>query len=450
MNGQGKRTMSWPRFCTAVLMAVAWLPPQTAPGQYPPGQYPPGQYPPGQYPPGQYPPGQYPPETYPYPGPRGPGGIPMPRVPWPKRKPKEKAKKGEIEKFEGTLRRISEKELVLDTHDQGLLRFRLLAKTQFKDKKGESVRDSLLKPGDQLEVQCDAIDPETARTVVYLRQGTPAEREAASRPIETAAPDGAPASAPPAAPPAAAPAKPAAPAQPEEEAEPGADPVIAKARAALAEMEAAMPDFVVDQVVTRWASFNNEASWNRIDVIEAEVAWSGGKEEYRNVRLNGRPLQGGPETTGTWSTGEFLTTASDILNPATRAAFVRLGGETVGGRRAVLFEFSIRPEHSHWVLVSPAGERLKPAQKGRIWIDEETHRVLRIEQRAVSIPSSFPQDKAECTVEMGAVQIGGAPLLLPVRAETRGCERGTVNCSKNEIVFRSYRRFRTESTIVFK
>lgn len=450
MNGQGKRTMSWPRFCTAVLMAVAWLPAQTAPGQYPPGQYPPGQYPPGQYPPGQYPPGQYPPETYPYPGPRGPGGIPMPRVPWPKRKPKEKAKKGEIEKFEGTLRRISEKELVLDTHDQGLLRFRLLAKTQFKDKKGESVRDSLLKPGDQLEVQCDAIDPETARTVVYLRQGTPAEREAASRPIETAAPDGAPASAPPAAPPAAAPAKPAAPAQPEEEAEPGADPVIAKARAALAEMEAAMPDFVVDQVVTRWASFNNEASWNRIDVIEAEVAWSGGKEEYRNVRLNGRPLQGGPETTGTWSTGEFLTTASDILNPATRAAFVRLGGETVGGRRAVLFEFSIRPEHSHWVLVSPAGERLKPAQKGRIWIDEETHRVLRIEQRAVSIPSSFPQDKAECTVEMGAVQIGGAPLLLPVRAETRGCERGTVNCSKNEIVFRSYRRFRTESTIVFK
>lgn len=447
--------MSWPRFCTAVLMAVAWLPAQTAPGQYPPGQYPPGQYPPGQYPPGQYPPGQYPPgqyppETYPYPGQRGPGGIPMPRVPWPKRKPKEGAKKGEIEKFEGTLRRISEKELVLDTHDQGLLRFRLLAKTQFRDKKGEPVRDSLLKPGDQLEVQCDAIDPETARTVVYLRQGTPAEREAASRPTEAAAPEGTPASAPPAAAPAAAPAKPAAPAQPEEEPEPEADPVIAKARAALAEMEAAMPDFIVDQVVTRWASFNNEASWNRIDVIEAEVAWSAGKEEYRNVRLNGRPLQGGPETTGAWSTGEFLTTASDILSPATRAAFVRLGGETVGGRRAVLFEFAIRPEHSHWVLVSPAGERLKPAQKGRIWIDEETHRVLRIEQRAVSIPSSLPQDKAECTVEMGAVQIGGAPLLLPVRAETRGCERGTVNCSKNEIVFRNYRKFGAESSVIFK
>ncbi len=101
-------------------------------------------------------------------------------------------------------------------------------------------------------------------------------------------------------------------------------------------------------------------------------------------------------------------------------------------------------------MVSPQGGRLKPAQKGRIWIDEETHRVLRIEQRAVSIPSSFPQDKAECTVEMGMVQIGGAFLLLPLRAETRGCERGTVNCSKNEIVFRNYRKFGAASTVVFK
>ncbi|MGQ9916041.1 MAG: hypothetical protein ACUVS7_01355 [Bryobacteraceae bacterium] len=435
--------MSWPHILAGTVLAAALLRAQTAPGQYPQGQYPPGQYPPG-----QYPPGQYPPAPYPYPGTRGPGGIPMPRLPWPKRKPKEGAKKGEIEKFEGMLRRLSEKELVLETHDQGLLRFRLLAKTMFRDKKGEPVRDSLLKPGDQLEVQCDAIDPETARAVIYLRAGTPAEREAAARPLEGAVPAGAAVEDARPAPSTAEPAKPAAPAASEEEPEP--EPVIVNARAALAEMESAMPGFLVDQVVTRWASFNNEASWNRMDVFEAEVTWSGGKEDYRNVRLNGQPVQGGPEATGTWSTGEFFTMASDILSPAARAAFVRLGSETRGGRRAALFEFSIRPEHSHWVLVSPEGERLRPAQKGRIWIDEETHHVLRIEQRAVSIPASFPQDKAECTVEMGAVSVDGAPLLLPVRAETRGCARGTVQCSKNEIVFRNYRRFRAESRVVVR
>lgn len=378
----------------------------------------------------------------------------MPPVPWPKRKPKEGAKKGEVEKFEGMLRRLSEKELVLQTHEQGVLRFRLLAKTQFRDKKGQPVRDSLLKPGDQLEVQCDAVDPETARAVVFLREGTAAEREAASRPLETAAPEAAPAATPPptAAPPAiTAPGVPAAkPVAPPEGDEPEADPVIVRARGALAEMEAAMPDFLAEQVTTRYVSFNNEASWNRIDILEAELAWSGGKEQYRNVRLNGRPVQGGPETTGTWSTGEFLTTAADILSPATRAAFVRLGTEKTGGRQAVVFEFAIRTENSHWVLVSPEGERLRPAQKGQIWIDQETHRVLRIEQRAVSIPASFPQDKAECVVEFGQVVIGAAPLVMPVRAETRGCVRGTVQCSKNEIVWRNYRKFGAESTVVFK
>lgn len=353
-----------------------------------------------------------------------------------------------MEKFEGMLRRLSEKELILDTHDQGTIRFRLLARTQFRNRKGEAVRDSLLKPGDQLEVQCDADDPETARVVVFLREGTPAEREAAARPLEGASPQTAPAAEPNAAP--AATAAPAPPAASPAEEEPEADPLIVRARAALAEMEAAMPDFLVDQVTTRYASFNNEATGNLVDRIEAELAWSGGKEDYRNVRLNGRPLKGGPESSGSWSTGEFLTTAADILSPATRAAFVRLGRETVQSRPAVLFEFAIRGENSHWTLVAPGGEQLRPAQKGRIWIDEQTGRVLRIEQRAVSIPASFPMDKAECMVEFAPVVVSGASLVMPVRAETRGCERGTVNCSKNEIIFRNYRRFQAESTIVFK
>jgi hypothetical protein len=375
--------------------------------------------------------------------------MPAPRIPWPKRKSKEEAKKGQVEKFEGMLRRLAEKELILDTHDQGTIRFRLLARTQFRNRKGEPVRELLLKPGDQLEVQCDADDPETARVVVFLREGTPAEREAAARPLEAAAPDPAPAAAPGAATTSGA-APVSQPATPQPEEEPDPDPLIVRARAAIAEMEAAMPDFVVDQVTTRYASFNNEASWNLVDRIEAELVWTGTREEYRNVRLNGRPIQGGPESTGAWSTGEFLTTAADILSPATRTGFVRLGRETVQGRPAAVFEFSIRGENSHWTLAAPTGERLKPAQKGRIWIDEQSGRVLRIEQRAVSIPSSFPLDKAECTVEFAPAAVAGATLLMPARAETRGCERGTVNCSKNEIVFRNYRRFQAESTVVFK
>src|SRR5215471_4176474 len=137
------------------------------PTQYPTGQYPPGgQYPPttypgggGQYPPGQYPPNTYPPNTYPntYPT-RLPGGVPVnlpvPEVKLPGKQGKDKGKSDDVKttvaSVDGTLRKLGEKDLVLQTPKKAFLRFRLLSKTRFQNKAGEAVRDSLLHPGDQL------------------------------------------------------------------------------------------------------------------------------------------------------------------------------------------------------------------------------------------------------------------------------------------------------------
>src|ERR1700749_4808746 len=96
-------------------------------GQFP-GQYPPGQYPPGQYPPGQYPPNQYPQTTYP-----GPGGIPitLPGIHLPERKKKEKSddsSRVNVQSVDGTLRKLGEKDLLLQISSSRVLRFRLLAK----------------------------------------------------------------------------------------------------------------------------------------------------------------------------------------------------------------------------------------------------------------------------------------------------------------------------------
>src|SRR6266436_2129594 len=109
---------------------------------------------PGQYPPGQYPPGQYPPNTYPTRLPGGvPVGIPVPEIKLPKREPKSGSSNEEtkvaLASVEGTLRKMREKDLFLQTAPQRILRFRLLAKTLFRNKQGEPIRDSLLHPGDQ-------------------------------------------------------------------------------------------------------------------------------------------------------------------------------------------------------------------------------------------------------------------------------------------------------------
>ncbi len=469
----------------ALFAALAWAqyPPGSYPGQYPPGQYPPGQYPPGQYPPGQYP-GQYP-NTYPT---RLPGGVPVnmpvPTVGLPKKTPKDKGasdsdSKVALAPVDGTLRKLGEKDLFLQTGGKTVLRFRLLAKTQFRDKQGEPVRDSLLHPGDQLSVLVNPDDPETAVRILFLREGTAAERKNADKPLEEArAPEAKdlpktrtvvatestdkPADKP------AEPADPAKPeAAPEKTVAPGSiaapdppeaprDPrlntdaaILSDARAAASAYTAGLPNFLAEQATTRYFSNGWPASWQEIDVVTATVAYANGKEEYRDIKVNDSPTNAPPERSGSWSTGEFATTLSDILSPYTDAKFKRRGEDRASGRPSVVFDYTVDQPHSHWTLVAPDGRRYSPAYSGAIWVDRDTRRVLRIEQRTTAMPSDFPFNKAECTIDYSFVKIEQGTYLLPSASDNLACFTGSGSCSKNSIQFRNYRKFTADSSITF-
>jgi hypothetical protein len=476
--------------------------PTQSPGQYPPGQYPPGQYPPGQYPPGQYPPGQYPPGQYPpgqYPSGQYPvGGIPinLPQIKLPQRHPKDsggdQSAKITLSSADGTLRKLGEKDLLLETRKTRVLKFRLLAKTVFQDTKGDPVRDSLLHPGDRLTVHANVDDPETAIKVTLVRAGTSVEREAASAPVEEASivtpvaedlknprttvareqstgagsssAGNAPSSIAGNAPSSAAGGEsndadahpelrrgaPGAEASGDGQTAPqGDDQVIADARDAAATFSAELPNFLVQQVTTRYQSSSGQRNWKALDVVTADVAVVNGKEDYRNILVNGHAPSGPVEKTGSWSTGEFAITLEDILSPTTAAVFVRRRDDSIAGRDALVYNLSVLQENSHWTIVSADGTQYKPAYAGTLWIDKETRRVLRIEQRALHLPGGFTYDRAESAVEYGFVRIEGKSYLLPVTSLNSACLAGMGNCVRNEISFRNYRKFAVESDIKF-
>ncbi|MDR3699788.1 MAG: hypothetical protein P4L56_09155 [Candidatus Sulfopaludibacter sp.] len=469
----------------AAFGALSWAqyppgyPPDPYP-QYPPGQYPPGQYPPGQYPPGQYPPGQYP-NTYPT---RLPGGVPVnmpvPTVSLPKRSPKEKAgsegdSKIALAPVDGTLRKLGEKDLYLQTNGKTILRFRLLAKTQFRDKQNEPVRDSLLHPGDQLSVLVNPDDPETAVRIVFVREGTAAEKKSADKPLDEArAPEAkdlpktrttvaqestppeptAPESVPSAEPTKSSSADPVksdspiAPAPTEPRLNTDAA-ILADARAAASAYTAGLPNFLAEQATTRYFTNSWPAAWQQIDVVTATVAYANGKEDYRDIKVNDSPTNVPPERSGSWSTGEFATTLEDVLSPATGASFKRRGDDRIAGRPAIAFDYTVEQAHSHWTLVAPDGRRYNPAYLGAVWIDRDTRRVLRIEQRTTSMPPDFPLSKGESTIEYGFVRIEQGTYLLPTLSDNLGCFTGSGSCSKNTIQFRNYRKFTTDSSVTF-
>lgn len=503
------------------------------PGQYPPGQYPPGQYPPGQYPPGQYPPGQY---------------------PEPQRKTSSKSSDDEIKvklrSADGTLRELNENNLFLETSGHKILKFRMLSRTQFHDKKGEQIRDSLLKPGDQLAVQVDSEDPETALRVILNRAGTEAERTSAARPfdhdstrvptasdtkaagtMEVAAdspspsrstptsasndsastsgsngdsdrpslrrpsgdsastnppsatssadddsrptlaripgdPGPAPAPPPPAAPPAPAPA-PAPAAPPTPQAPPvvakasapaprpiprsiaPADDIIEAARDAADKLDEGLPNFIVEQNTTRYFSSTFPARWRAMDVVTADVVSVDGKEDYRNIMINGRPPTRPVEKSGSWSTGEFQSTLADILSPYTAAEFRKSADDNLDGRSTFTYRYVVQQDNSHWDIIAPDGSKASPSYSGTIWIDKATHNVLRIEQETGPMPSGFVFDKAESILVYNFVKIDGKDYPLPVHSEVLTCQRDTTDCTKNEINFQNYRKFSSDSTITF-
>jgi hypothetical protein len=185
------------------------------------------------------------------------------------------------------------------------------------------------------------------------------------------------------------------------------------------------------------------------DVVTAEVRCVDGKEEYSNILINGRPATRPIEKTGAWSTGEFVTTLQDLFSPYTGASFVRHGEETIAGRTAYIYDFSVRQAGSHWVIVGPDGHHEAPPYTGRVWIDKERHRVLRMEQRSSAISSALPYDKTESTLEYGFVNIDGKSYLLPIHSENLACMRGRADCTRNEIVFQNYRKFAAESNVTF-
>jgi hypothetical protein len=70
--------------------------------------------------------------------------------------------------------------------------------------------------------------------------------------------------------------------------------------------------------------------------------------------------------------------------------------------------------------------------------------------QAHSIPNDFPFDKVESILEYDFVRLDGAMHLLPVRSENLTCQRGTRNCTRNEINFRNYRKFTADSSVQFE
>ena len=412
----------------------------------------------GQYP-GQYPPG------------RQPGGVPTPGR-GSKRTTETKEAAPQARTYSGTIRTLEEKSFELESKDSRTLIIQITDKT---------VRPKDLRQGDSVDVEAiqdkdgqfqainikfnhessdnagasasDAAEPESRAgpptnialtSPKYddgdagppkLKRGVPAEYGPGNKRKEQASTEVA-----------------ALPASTEPAVAPHENPrlqFLAKAREVARVYDEGLPNFICNEVVTRYVSETKVTSWAVRDVLSAELVYEERKENYRNISINGKATKKPPEESGAWSTGEFGTMLVDLFGSTTPADFKYAQDETMAHLPSSVYDFRVARAQSHW-KVKVSGQYIFPAYAGSLWIDKQNAHVLRIETQAKEIPEEFPLVKVESAVDYDYVTLGTPEkFLLPVRAEILSCERASNACERNVIEFRNYHKFSGSSTIKF-
>lgn len=238
-----------------------------------------------------------------------------------------------------------------------------------------------------------------------------------------------------------------------------ANEILDKARTNTLAAVEEMPDFVVQQQIARsyaFAGTNNFRSRDRLIVAVSYL--STGQEDYRLLSKNG-VLQEKPESKksyeevgGTSSTGEFVTVLAKIFKPESETKFKLVDTDLINKRGTLVFEFLITREKAQQTVSSVdfVKNTAITGMQGKIWIDRENFRVLRVESNATELPSDFPIRSAGRIIDYDWVMIADEKYLLPVLSDVRLTFRqgSQIFESRNLIRFREYQKYGTEFVIV--
>jgi hypothetical protein len=228
--------------------------------------------------------------------------------------------------------------------------------------------------------------------------------------------------------------------------------LLEKAREAALRYSASLPDFICTEVVRRAEDPHDNGRWRALDSLTVKLSYSDHKEDYKLMLINGRPtvldyLYVG----GALSTGEFGTRLYSVFEPRSQGEFRWKGWTTLRKRRVARFSYRVEREHSNFLIqygpVPTGPNAIIVSYRGEVFIDDETHMVVRLTQQA-EIPQSFPITANESIIDYEYAAVAGKPYLLPMHAYVK--TRSGKYVAENNVEFRENRKFQTEASITFE
>ncbi len=224
--------------------------------------------------------------------------------------------------------------------------------------------------------------------------------------------------------------------------------VISEAREMALSYTKRLPDFICLQVTRRYVDPSGLEMFQLMDTVAERLSYFEQKEEYKLISINGKWTDGDRwKLGGATSSGEFGTMLKEIFDPSTEAEFQWERWGKLRGRVCHVYSFRVRQAKSKWHISWQRQLEIVPGYRGLIYIDRDVPMVLRVTMEAVDIPPTFPIQEARTMLDYDFVDIAGNEYLLPLRSEMRMREGRLL--VKNNVEFRSYRKFGAEAIITF-
>jgi hypothetical protein len=242
-----------------------------------------------------------------------------------------------------------------------------------------------------------------------------------------------------------------------------ANDLLERCRAATMAAAGSMPDFIVRQQIARYVSYGNTKNWKPDDTLAVAVSYRQSEgEQYKLLSVNGvPPTTGGREgstygdkLSGATSTGEYVSRLVSLFAETSRTEFRALDTDLLRGRPTVVYEFDVQKQYSpqilKWSQSGSSGVETIVGSHGRIWIDREKNRVLRLDVNATDIEPGFPITASNNVIDYDWVSINDNPYLLPTRSvlEMSFHAGNMAGQSRNDIRFRGYQKFGSELKII--
>lgn len=235
--------------------------------------------------------------------------------------------------------------------------------------------------------------------------------------------------------------------------------VLEKARRNTLALVTEMPDFVVKQLISRSEAYAGTGNWKPLDNLVIAVSYSSEKgEQYKVLAKNGTPVdsqRGGSYSglDGATSGGEFVEDLHKLFKPESKTRFDVLTTDVLRTRPALVYNYEIaliNNKDGGVGLKGPNPQSSPSGEKGKIWIDRENFRVLRIEYALTDIAPAFPVKSVTKFIDYAMVEISGEKYLLPTLSDFRGVVQSGKSRfeSRNVIRFRNYQKYGSDVIVL--